>query len=201
MKRLRYIFLILVWCGSCAVLLQGMPSQIIYKLSAFDKVSITVYGQPDLETEQLITDTGEVFLPLLGGVEVGGLTVAEASKAIEKAFIDEEYLRKPVVTISIEEFAPKVVTVLGEVEDPGSVTIPPGRNGLPIQIAIAGAGGFTGSAKTNDVSVTRANPESETSANEKVNVDKLLESRASDQAQNLFIVYPDDVIFVPRRVF
>lgn len=182
-----------------------VTQQIIYQLSAFDKVSISVYGEPDLETEQLITDTGEVFLPLLGAVKIGGMTVSDASKTIEKAFREERYLRKPVVTISIEDFAPKVVTVLGEVENPGSVTVPPGRNGLPIQIAIAEAGGFTGSARTTAVTVTRADAANLTAEDEsgslEINVDKLLDVQASSEAKASFFVFPDDVVFVPRRVF
>jgi polysaccharide export outer membrane protein len=176
----------------------GQSGKIVYRLAAFDKISISVYGEPDLSCQQLVSDNGTVFVPLLGPVAVGGLTVSEASELIERSFVEEEYLRKPVVTISIEEFAPKVVTVLGEVEDPGSVVIPPGRNGLPIQIAIAEAGGFTGTAKSTAVNVTRSDPASSRESSREVNVDRILQSRDGSDA---FIVHAGDVVFVPRRVF
>lgn len=181
----------------------------VYKLSPFDKVSLSVHGEPDLSTEQLITDAGEVRVPLLGPVEVGGLTVADGSALIERAFVEQKYLRKPVVTLSIKDFSPKTLTVLGEVERPGTIEIPPGQNGLPIQIAIAEAGGFGGSAKTNALVVTRANPVAGEPTMDKVDVDKLLQSSgvASSKegvplsSQIGYIVKAGDVVFVPRRVF
>ena len=103
-------------------------SSSLYLLSPFDMVSISVYGQKDLSSSQRITDEGAVSVPLLGDILVGGNTVSQAQKLIERAFIEQLYLVNPVVTISIDEFSPKVVTVLGEVEKPGSIKIPPGRN-------------------------------------------------------------------------
>lgn len=82
-------------------------SSVIYRLSPFDKISVSVYGEPDLSSEQLISDSGTAFIPLIGPVKVGGKTVNEASKLIEKAFKEQEYLRRPLVTISIEKFSPK----------------------------------------------------------------------------------------------
>ncbi len=179
---------------------QSGDGRVVYRLSSFDKISISVYGEPDLSCQQLVSDAGMVFIPLLGPVQVGGLTVSEASVLIEQSFIEQQYLRKPVVTISIEEFAPKLVTVLGEVERPGSVVIPPGRNGLPIQIAIAEAGGFTGVAKSAEVNVTRSDPDSSRESRHVVNVDKILQS-SGNRADSAFTVRDGDVVFVPRRVF
>lgn len=171
----------------------------VYRLSPFDKVSISVYGQPDLESEQLITDEGAVFLPLLGAVNIEGKTVAEASKQIEKAFVEAEYLRKPVVTISIEEFAPKVVTILGEVNEPGTIELARGRSGTTIQMAVAQAGGFKNAAKTNAVVLTRANPNSDETVSKVIDVDDII-SR-TDQDEQPLLLEAGDVVFVPRRVF
>jgi len=174
----------------------------VYKLSPFDLVLVSVYGQEDLHSEQRISDQGHLLIPLLGEVPVGGRTVSEAAKSIEDSFVEEGYLRYPVVTISIKDFAPKVVTVLGEVENPGSVEIPPGRNGIPVQIAIAGAGGFTGTAKISEVRVSSGNVEGSDAAQSKVvDISKLLDSKRELKKDDLFIVYPDDIIFVPRRIF
>jgi protein involved in polysaccharide export with SLBB domain len=174
-----------------------------YALEPFDLVRVSVYGQEDLETEQRISDKGTLSMPLLGEIEVGGLNVPDAAKKIEQAFIDREFIRSPVVTISVMEFAPKVVTVLGQVEEPGPVTIPPGRNGIPLQVAIAGAGGFTGTAKISEVRVTRAGKRA--SGDESnfivVNADKILESLDNAEDTDPVTVFPDDIVFVPRRVF
>ena len=176
--------------------------KIVYRLSAFDRIKITVYGEKDLSTEQLITDNGMVFMPLVGPIKVGGQTISGAAQMITQALISQEYLRKPVVTISIEAFSPKVVTVLGEVNKPGSIEVPPGQNGLPIEIAIAQAGGFTGTAKTTDVMIPRAGSGQNKGRSSVVNVEKILRSKdGRGNSGNRVVVHPDDVVFVPRRVF
>lgn len=200
-----------IWLiAACSVLAGGsytavasqsaQRAQIVYRLAPFDKISIAVYGEADLSTEQLISDDGKAFVPLLGPMELAGLTIAEAARLVEVAFVKQEYLRQPFVTISIEAFSPKVVTVLGEVKQPGNVSIPPGRNGLAIQIAIAEAGGFTGTAKAADVRVTRVIDDRGGRTQTIVNVDDILNTKRR-KSQTDYIVQPDDVVFVPRRVF
>ena len=175
----------------------------VYQLSPFDLLTITVYGQGDLTSEQRITDKGSISMPLLGELIIGGMTVSSAQKRIESAFIEQEYLVKPVVTISIKEFSPKVVTVLGEVTSPGSIEIPNGRNGLPIQIAIAQAGGLPGAAAKSDVKVRRAHNDGDASRSEGevVNVSAILEASGQGKTGKSYLVMPDDIIFVPRRLF
>ena len=95
---------------------------------------------------------------------------------ITREFINQEFLRKPVVTITIEEFAPKFLTVLGEVNRPGKIDIQAGANGIPIQVAVAQAGGFKNTAKTTEVTVRRASGGSN-AAPTPVNVDSLLRHR------------------------
>jgi polysaccharide export outer membrane protein len=173
----------------------------VYLLSPVDKLSISVYGEPDLSSDQRISDQGTVSIPLLGETRIGGLTVSDAQKQIEAAFIKQRYLVNPVVTINIEAFSSKVVTVLGEVEEPGSIAIPEGRNGLPLQVAIAEAGGFTGAAQKNEVTLRRATKPGQEKAGDTlvVNVNDLLQSK--NRLTNVVYAGPDDVIFVPRRIF
>jgi protein involved in polysaccharide export with SLBB domain len=175
----------------------------LYLLSPFDQVSISVYGQPDLSSRQRISDRGAISVPLVGDISVGGRSVFQAQKLIEHTFVEQRYLVKPIVTISIDEFSPKVVTVLGEVERPGSIEIPPGRNNLAIQIVIAEAGGFTGAAHKTEVHVSREDNQN-SSTNKKtieVDVSAMLESSGKGLRSNVFFVQPDDIVFVPRRLF
>lgn len=173
----------------------------VYLLSPVDKLVISVYGQLDLSSEQRISDEGTVSIPLLGETIIGGLTVSKAQKLIEAALIERRFLVSPVVTISIEAFSPKVVTVLGEVEAPGSIAIPEGRNGLPIQVAIAEAGGFTGAAQKGEVQLRRSSTPGSYGAGEfeVVDVNKLLDSKS--KRSKSILAGPDDVVFVPRRLF
>lgn len=175
-------------------------AEMVYQLSPFDLVAVSVYGQEDLQCEQLISDKGVLSMPLLGAVPVGGLTVAEAESLVARMLVQQEYLRNPVVNISIREFAPKIVTVLGEVEKPGAVAIPPGRNGIPLLVAVAGAGGFTGTAKLSQVCVTRASRDASTHQKDILDAGKLVNSIESGHSTSV-IVHPDDIVFVPKRVF
>lgn len=175
----------------------------LYLLSSFDKVSISVYGQQDLSSSQRISDEGAVSVPLLGDILVAGSTVSQAQKLIERAFIEQLYLVNPVVTISIDEFSPKVVTVLGEVEKPGSIEIPPGRNNLPIQVLIAEAGGFSGAAQKTEVHVNRETLQIDAFKKKTIIVDisAMLEMSGDGLVNNVFFVQPGDIVFVPRRLF
>ncbi len=178
-------------------------SSSLYLLSSFDKVSISVYGQQDLSSSQRISDEGAVSVPLLGDILVAGSTVSQAQKLIERAFIEQLYLVNPVVTISIDEFSPKVVTVLGEVEKPGSIEIPPGRNNLPIQVLIAEAGGFSGAAQKTEVHVNRETLQIDAFKKKTIIVDisAMLEMSGDGLVNNVFFVQPGDIVFVPRRLF
>jgi len=174
--------------------------EVVYKLSPFDLVRVTVYGQDDLACEQRISDKGILSMPLLGGILVGNSTVSEAEDLVEQVFVQQQYLRNPVVSISIQEFAPKMVTILGEVEQPGAIAIPPGQNGVPLLVAVAGAGGFTGTAKLTQVRVTRASRGAVGQQIDIVNAGKLLDSIETGQSRSI-VVHPDDIVFVPKRVF
>ncbi|CAA6696236.1 MULTISPECIES: polysaccharide biosynthesis/export family protein [unclassified Lentimonas] len=169
-----------------------------YLLTPFDKVTISVYGEPDLKSQQRISDQGTVSIPLLGELKIGDLSVSDAQKQIESSFTSERYLVKPVVTINVEEFAPKLITVVGEVNNPGSIEIPPGQNSLPIQIAIAEAGGFTGAAQKNAVRVTRATTEKDKQdSKHEVDVSSILDGKNDA----IFLAHPNDIIFIDRRLF
>ena len=174
--------------------------EVVYKLSPFDLVRVTVYGEDDLACEQRISDKGILSMPLLGGILVGNSTVSEAEDLVEQVFVQQQYLRNPVVSISIQEFAPKIVTILGEVEQPGAIAIPPGQNGVPLLVAVAGAGGFTGTAKLTQVRVTRASRGAAAQQIDIVNASKLLDSIDAGQSHSM-VVHPDDIVFVPKRVF
>ena len=176
---------------------------IVYTLSPFDVLGISVYGQSELSSRQRITDQGSVSIPLIGEISVGGLSVSEAQRRIERRFIEMEYLVKPVVTINIEEFSPKFITVLGEVGSPGSIEIPTGSNSLPIQMVIAGAGGFKGAANRSSVKVTRAqdSESDQTAPGEIVNVAAILDANGSKESKRTYDVFAGDIVFVPRRLF
>src|ERR1700690_1211038 len=53
-----------------------------YRLGTGDKVRVTVYNEKDLSGDFDVNDQGLIALPLLGQVQVRGLTISEAQELI-----------------------------------------------------------------------------------------------------------------------
>src|SRR5690606_34900620 len=83
------------------VVLFGGPPQVAaqeYRLGSQDKVTVTVYGEPDLSGDFELDGGGKMALPLLGEVRVGDMTLREAEQAIA-ARLHPDYLIDPKVSI------------------------------------------------------------------------------------------------------
>lgn len=174
-------------------------SNFIYRLTNTDRLRIVVYGEPDLSTISRIDARGNVNLYLVGDVHVAGCTVNEAQKIVEAAYRDGRFLRTPQVTISVEDYAPRAVTVDGSVKNPGPVPLPT-ESTLTVYQAIIRAGGFTDIAKGTAVTVTRILPDG-TKKVFIIDVDSLIKGkgRAREQDDTL-LLEPGDIIYVPERL-
>jgi polysaccharide export outer membrane protein len=93
-----------------------------------------------------VTRDGTVMVPLVGGVQVGGLDPVVAEQRIAAAAIERGIYRQPYVTITVSEPAVNRVTVLGAVEKPGLVKLP--RGSCDLASALAAAGGLSKDAST-----------------------------------------------------
>lgn len=172
-----------------------------YRLASFDLVRITVFGEPEFGISQRVSASGDVSMPLLGQVSIGGLTVEEARQRIETALVEEEFLRRPQVFVSIEGFSPRRITILGEIGSPTSIELPPGTNSFDIEVVIAMAGGFTELARRSEVRVTRKSEEDGRERVLTVDVDEVMLDEQDGYASTRFRVLPGDILFVPRRFF
>jgi polysaccharide export outer membrane protein len=171
----------------------------IYKLTNTDRLRVVVFGEPDLSTIARIDARGNVNLYLVGDVHVAGCTINEAQKIIEASYRDGRFLRSPQVTISVEDYAPRVVTVDGQVKSPGPVPLPT-ESTLTVYQAIIRAGGFTDIAKGSAVSVTRVLPDG-TKKIFTMDIDSLIKGKARAQGQDdTLLLEPGDIIYVPERL-
>ncbi|QYA26057.1 sugar transporter [Gramella sp. MT6] len=84
-------------------------------------------------TGYLVSPDGMINFPVLGQIQVEGLTRTEIQKKLEEKI--EVYVKDPIVDVRIVNFS---VTVLGEVSNPGRVEIQDGRVSMPELIAMAG---------------------------------------------------------------
>ena len=112
------------------------PAAQAYKLAPGDKITVTVFGQPDLSGDSVVDQGGNIRLPIVGEVHAATLTLGELEKSIGHS-LEQGYVRRPVVSIKIAEFRP--IYVLGMVRTPGPY---PYREGQSLLAAIAHAGGI-----------------------------------------------------------
>jgi polysaccharide export outer membrane protein len=90
----------------------------------------------------LVDEEGYVDLPVIGRFKFGGKTRSQAIAELTKIY--EQYFPYPVVNIQIQNFK---VTVLGDVNMPGSFNIPNERITLIEALGIAGDLKITGNRK------------------------------------------------------
>jgi polysaccharide biosynthesis/export protein len=113
-----------------------------YILGDGDLLKVTVYENEDLSVRARVSGDGTINVPLIGEMQLGGLTVGAA----EKMFVErlkQGYLVDPHVSILVEEYRSRKVTILGEVAKPGLYELPGNASLLEI---ISKAGGLTDKA-------------------------------------------------------
>lgn len=121
-----------------------------YRLGPGDVLDIAVYDEPDLSRLFTIQHGGEITFPLLGEVQVSGLTVNEARQLLEE-LLKKDYLVDPHITIKVKEFQSQWVTLVGEVVRPGKYYLDGPTTLLDL---LTEAGGFTTQA-SGEVIISR----------------------------------------------
>ena len=122
-----------------------------YLLGAYDKVSIKVFGIDELSEESVQADAnGRLSLPLVGTIEAAGHSPAEVAVTIQERL--RKYVRDPQVSVNLVEPVSNLVTVEGEVREPGTYPVI-GR--MTLMRAVAVAKGTTEFSKLNEVLVFR----------------------------------------------
>jgi len=139
-----------------------------YRVGPKDLLEISVFGLDELNKTVRISEEGKITLPLLGEIEVEGLTKTELEKKLSQ-LLEEKYLQNPQVTVFIREYQSKIVSVLGAVENPGTYELL-GRQTL-LQI-ISKAGGLTQEAGKEIIVIRQQ--EDGTSTSLKIPIDDLI---------------------------
>jgi polysaccharide export outer membrane protein len=130
------------WLLAAMLMMFGMAAQAAapgeYLLGAGDQIRVTVYQNPDLTLETRIGDTGLISYPLLGSVELGGITLIDAEKKIAAGLKEGNFLKQPQVSIMLIGVASNMVSVLGQVNKPGRFALMAGSRKLSEIMAQAG---------------------------------------------------------------
>ncbi|MBP0596905.1 polysaccharide export protein EpsE [Herbaspirillum sp. LeCh32-8] len=103
-----------------------------------DVIRVNVYGSQDLTLETRVSEAGSISYPLIGEVQVGGMSTSQAERKIADLLKKGGYLVNPQVNILVTTPQSQMVSVLGQVYKPGRYPLDGKRN---IADAIALAGG------------------------------------------------------------
>jgi polysaccharide biosynthesis/export protein len=113
-----------------------------YRIGPRDLLEINIYElEAPSETKRIrvrVSHTGSVVLPLIGSVRSVGLTASELQASIE-ARLAKDFIYNPSVSVLIAEFKARRVTVLGEVNDPGTFELKENSTTLVHVLALAGS--------------------------------------------------------------
>jgi len=165
-----------------------------YRLQPTDVLHVTVNNQPGLETRTRVTSDGFITFPLLGQFSVKGLTVQETEEKIKK-MLERDYLVSAQVVVFIEEYHPRQVSVIGEVNKPGKYEMPQEKD-MTLLEAIALAGGFTKNAYLRKIKVMRVKD----GAKEILTVD-VRDITVRDMKEKDIVLQSEDVVIIPESFF
>lgn len=121
-----------------------------YAVGPGDVLEVTVFGNDDLSRIPTVQTDGSISLPLLGEVQVAGLTVSEVQRKITN-LLERDYLVKPQVEVKVREYQSQFVSVVGEVNSPGRKPL---RGRTRLIDLLTEAGGFKPTA-SGDVIIAR----------------------------------------------
>lgn len=161
-----------------------------YLLGPSDIIKITVFQNMDMTTETRVNDNGTITFPLIGSVEVGGLTTSQAEQKIANALRAGGFVLKPQVNVVVSQFRSRQVSVLGYVNRPGRYPLEDQNLRLADVVSLAGGVSQLGG---DQVIVTRSRAGKE----ERYMVDLDAAFVYNDLDKN-FDLQPGDTIYVPR---
>lgn len=162
-----------------------------YQIGIGDRVSISVYGQEDMNTNTEVAADGTITMALIGRVDVRGMTPPEVSRLLESRLENEGYLRNANVNVVVQEYRSNTISVLGHVNQPGRIALE-GPTTLTEVLALAGGINSGGGERL----VLIRDGEDGQQVRQQYYLSELLDQKATD-AQPVR-VRNGDTLFVPK---
>lgn len=153
-----------------------------------DRIFVRVHKHQDLDAEIVIAPDGTITFPLVGHIEIAGLSFVEAVAIIEAGI--HEYYTGASVSINIITVNNQKVYVVGEVLMPGVLQITGEMN---VFEAVTRAGGINANAKTKNLLLIRQGAEG--AELYMIDLERLL---FGDNAQNPGM-RAEDILVVPTK--
>jgi len=140
-----------------ASLAKPQDMDILARLKPGDRIRISVYNHPDLALAMRIPRGGVCNIHLLGPLTLGGKSLKEV-EALLKEKLEEKFLTYALVSVNIQEYAPRKAFILGSVVQPGAYDVDP-TEGLTLLQLVAMARGFRPDADKEHVRIIRTRGE------------------------------------------
>jgi len=156
-----------------------------------DAFTVRVFGEDAMTGSHQVAPDGTINFPLLGSVQVSGLEPTEVAAKIRAELQSRNLMPDPSVSVYVEEYASKRVSVVGAVANPGTFPLEPG---MTVVQAISMAGGFSSLADRDGTVVTRR------VGGETIRYRVPVERVTKGQAEDIEAA-AGDIIFVPERLF
>ncbi|MBF0120285.1 MAG: polysaccharide biosynthesis/export family protein [Desulfobacterales bacterium] len=166
-----------------------------YKLGGYDVLSVTVYEEKDLSRDALrVSGDGYISYPLIGRLQVNGMSTSEIEKLISSKLALGKYLLDAHVSVMVTEFNSQNYLVLGSVQKPGTYPLKAQDRVLD---AISKSEGISGDKASKKAMIIRTLAQ-EPNKGQKViiNVDLQDILKKGNQFSNIFLV-DKDVIYIP----
>jgi len=129
------------------------PVENEYVIKPGDTLQIRVFNQEGMSARAKVRNDGKISLPFLNDVTAAGHSPNSFARELQVKL--KEFIKVPVVTVSLEETRPVSVSVLGEVARQGGYQVEPGTGVLQL---LASAGGLTELAHKDRIFVLRREP-------------------------------------------
>lgn len=121
-----------------------------YKLNPGDMIEVSVWKEPDLQRELLVSPDGYVSLPLIGHIKAAGRNVRTLNKTIAEKL--SSFIPDPSVTVTLRQTSGSRFFVMGKVNRPGQYAM---TSDISVLQALSVAGGVNVYAKTKSINVVR----------------------------------------------
>jgi len=122
------------------------------RIGAGDTIRITVYQSPDLSMETRVNESGAISYPLLGRVQLAGLTVTAAEQFLASELKRRDFVKDPQVMIVVAQVRANQINVLGQVGKPGRY--PLDLTGMRMTEVLALAGGVVAGVGSDTIVLT-----------------------------------------------
>jgi polysaccharide export outer membrane protein len=129
-----------------------------YRIQPGDVLTISVWKEPELQSDVIVRPDGGVSFPLSGDMPAAGGTVEDLRRKLDERL--RKYMPDPVVTVSVKNPAGSRIYVVGKVNRPGEFQL---SRPMDVMQAIAMAGGATPFAETNGIRILRRDGERQVS--------------------------------------